>query len=59
MPIYVYLCEKCKQEFEVKQGFEETPLTICLNKVAGIICGGAVKKVMQSSPFIFKGQNFI
>ncbi len=59
MPNYVYLCEKCGTEFEVLQSFKEKPLTICLCKVAGIICGGAVKRVIQSSPFIFKGQNFI
>ena len=59
MPNYVYLCEKCGTEFEVKQSFKEKPLTICLSEVAGIICRGKIKRVIQSSPFIFKGQYFI
>ena len=29
MPIYEYLCKSCGHEFEILQGFRESPLTDC------------------------------
>ncbi len=51
-PVYVYECGRCQQRFEVKQGFDDLPLTRCPN------CEGKVKRVIFPTPFVFVGPNF-
>ena len=53
MPIYVYECSACKNQFEVMQRITEDPLTSC-------DCGskGTVKRVIQPIAVMFKGSGF-
>ena len=48
MPIYQYRCRKCKEEFELKQSFNEKPIKFCR-------CGGLLYKVISNVNFIMKG----
>ncbi len=51
MPTYRYRCIACGEVFEVRQTFEEEPVTICS-------CGKPATRV-YSSPFIeFRGSGF-
>ena len=52
MPTYEYQCEKCQREFEVRQRITEAPLTACE------VCGGRVKRLLSSAPFILKGEGW-
>jgi putative FmdB family regulatory protein len=52
MPIYEYECNKCHFCFEKKQRFDETPLEICPQ------CQGSLRRVIHSTPLIFKGSGF-
>ncbi len=52
MPIYEYECELCHFHFERKQGFHEEPIAVCPE------CQGKVRRVIHSSPVIFKGSGF-
>ena len=52
MPIYEYECELCHFHFERKQGFDEEPIAVCPE------CQGKVRRVIHSSPVIFKGSGF-
>ena len=49
MPTYEYQCTACGREFEVRQRISEPPLTRCEK------CGGVVKRLLSSAPFILKG----
>ena len=49
MPTYEYQCTGCGREFEARQRISEPPLTRCET------CGGAVKRLLSSAPFILKG----
>ena len=49
MPIYVYACQGCGQNFEIKQRFVDDALTV------HDTCGGAVKRVLQPVGIVFKG----
>ncbi|MBI4828588.1 MAG: zinc ribbon domain-containing protein [Nitrospinae bacterium] len=51
MPIYEYVCEKCRQKFEVTQKISDKPLT---RHTEGK-CGGKVKKLMSNNAFHLKG----
>src|SRR5207244_9538012 len=52
MPLYEYLCNACRQRFEVIRKFSDPPLEICPS------CGGTVQK-LQSAPAIqFKGSGW-
>jgi len=46
---YEYVCEKCKRTFEVRQRISAAPLTTCE------VCGGTVRRLLSSAPFILKG----
>jgi len=48
MPIYEYLCDKCKNKIEVIQKFGDAPLTTCS-------CGGNLTKLISKSSFHLKG----
>ena len=53
MPLYEYVCEKCKRKTEVLQGMRDRPLRICPH------CGGKKLKKAFSAPAIqFKGSGF-
>ena len=49
MPTYEYQCTGCGHEFEARQRISEPALTRCEK------CGGAVKRLLSSAPFILKG----
>ncbi len=48
MPVYVYRCESCSNEFEKRQGFEVQPVTECPE------CGGRCERVIQPVNTIVK-----
>jgi putative FmdB family regulatory protein len=52
MPIYEYECGLCHFRFERKQGFDEEPISVCPE------CQGETRRVIHSSPVIFKGSGF-
>ena len=52
MPIYEYQCGSCEYRFEVKQGFNDAPLTTCGR------CGGAVTKLISAPAIMFKGDGW-
>ncbi len=52
MPTYEYQCEKCQRVFEVRQRITAPALTTCE------ICGGHVKRLLSSAPFILKGEGW-
>ncbi len=54
MPIYRYHCNHCGNDFEVRQGFDEDDLKVC------ILCSknGDVKRVLTPAGIIFKGKGF-
>lgn len=51
MPLYEYLCEKCRQVSEVIQGFSDEPLRSCPREG----CGGSVSKQVSLGSFSLKG----
>jgi putative FmdB family regulatory protein len=52
MPIYEYECSHCRFHFEIRQGFDEEPRAICPQ------CQGRARRVISSTPVIFKGSGF-
>jgi putative FmdB family regulatory protein len=52
VPTYEYQCTGCGREFEVRQRISEPPLTTCEK------CGGVVKRLISSAPFILKGEGW-
>jgi putative FmdB family regulatory protein len=53
MPTYRYRCEKCGDEHEIWQSFEEKPKT----RHAGG-CGGKLVKVLSPAGIVHKGPGF-
>ena len=49
MPLYEYLCKKCKHKFEKIQKFSDRPVKKCPE------CGGVLEKVMHAPNVQFKG----
>jgi len=49
VPTYEYQCDACRRTFEVRQRITEEPLTRCET------CGGTVRRLLSSAPFILKG----
>ena len=49
MPIYVYECAKCKQEWEYMQSVSEPPKKKCEK------CGGKLQKIIAPTAFVLKG----
>ena len=49
MPTYEYECSACRRIFEVRQRISAPALEIC------DACGGAVRRLLSSTPFILKG----
>ncbi len=52
MPIYDYECNQCQFRFEKLQKFDEAPLATCPQ------CQGSLRRVIHSTPLIFKGSGF-
>lgn len=52
MPMYEYVCEKCRHEFEQIQSFHDEALKECPE------CGGAIRRVISSVGVIFKGSGW-
>src|SRR5512141_1338645 len=52
MPLYEYVCQKCKRKTEVLQRMNERPLRICPH------CGGKLKKAFSAPAIQFKGSGF-
>jgi putative FmdB family regulatory protein len=52
MPLYEYQCEACTRRFELIRKFSDPPLEACPT------CGGAVRKLMSSPAFQFKGSGW-
>jgi putative FmdB family regulatory protein len=52
MPVYTYQCTQCGVRFEVKQSFNDAPITVCPE------CRGAARKVIGPVGVIFKGSGF-
>jgi len=49
VPTYEYECSTCRRIFEVRQRISEPALETC------DACGGAVRRLLSSTPFILKG----
>ena len=49
MPIYEYVCDTCRHQFEVKQSINDPPLSVCDR------CGHSVTKVISAPAIMFKG----
>lgn len=52
MPTYSYRCTVCANEFDVRQSFNDDPLTTCE------YCGGQLRKLFSSVGVVFKGSGF-
>jgi len=52
VPVYEYQCGLCYFHFERKQGFDEEPVAMCPQ------CQGKARRVLHSTPIIFKGSGF-
>jgi putative FmdB family regulatory protein len=52
MPIYDYECNQCQFRFDKRQQFNEAPLDKCPQ------CQGRLRRVIHSTPLIFKGSGF-
>ena len=52
MPMYDYQCSECNHRFEIRQSFQDEPLTICPE------CTGRVRRVMHPAGVIFKGSGW-
>ena len=52
MPVYEYECSLCHFRFERKQRFDEEPVAMCPQ------CQGKARRVLHSTPIIFKGSGF-
>ncbi|HEX3682222.1 MAG TPA: FmdB family zinc ribbon protein [Bryobacteraceae bacterium] len=52
MPVYPYRCYKCGKQFEVRQSFDDPPLT----EHEG--CGGDVERELTAPVLQFKGTGF-
>ncbi len=52
MPTYQYACETCGHRFDIRQRFNDEPLTICPK------CGAKIHRVINPVGIIFKGPGF-
>ncbi|HEY1429623.1 MAG TPA: FmdB family zinc ribbon protein [Candidatus Tumulicola sp.] len=52
MPLYDYKCTQCGKVSEVRHGFDETHAEACP------ACGGALARVFNPAPIVFKGSGF-
>jgi putative FmdB family regulatory protein len=52
MPLYVYKCNDCEYQFEIRQRFSEEPLSDCPQ------CVGPIRRVINPVGVVFKGSGF-
>jgi putative FmdB family regulatory protein len=52
MPIYEYHCTTCDCNFEMRQGFDTEPLSVCPR------CRNEARRIFRPAPIIFKGSGF-
>ena len=52
MPIYEYVCQKCKHHLEIMQKMSDKPLTRCPE------CRGKLEKVFSQTSFQFNGSGW-
>ncbi len=52
MPLYDYKCSTCQKVTEVRHGFGESFTDPCPE------CGGALSRVFNPAPIVFKGSGF-
>jgi len=52
LPVYEYQCLPHHHRFEVRQGFNEEPVSKCAE------CGGPVRRVIHPVGIVFKGSGF-
>ena len=52
MPTYEYECTACGDRFELRQGFNDEPVSTCPS------CQGRCRRVLFPAPIIFKGSGF-
>lgn len=52
MPTYEYECDGCHCRFEMRQGFDAEPVSVCPR------CQGKAHRVIHSVPVLFKGSGF-
>jgi putative FmdB family regulatory protein len=52
VPIYEYVCQSCRHQFEVKQKFSDDPITSCVR------CGQTVTKIISAPAIMFKGSGW-
>ena len=54
MPVYDYRCQECGYDFDVKQSFDDDPLTDCPQ----CLTKGSVVRVIGPAGVVFKGSGF-
>ncbi|HMC32171.1 MAG TPA: FmdB family zinc ribbon protein [Candidatus Angelobacter sp.] len=52
MPLYEYLCKKCKHKFEKIRKFSDPPIRKCPD------CGGPVEQLLHAPTVQFKGSGW-
>jgi len=52
VPLYEYQCLPERHRFEVRQGINDDPVTVCQQ------CGAPVRRVVQPVGIVFKGSGF-
>lgn len=52
VPIYIYQCDACHEQLEVKQKFSDQPLHTCPK------CGGTLRRLPQIAGVIYEGPGF-
>lgn len=52
VPLYEYQCFPERHVFEVRQGINDEPVSVCE------VCGGPVRRVIQPVGIVFKGSGF-
>ncbi|MCL0076633.1 zinc ribbon domain-containing protein [Dehalococcoidia bacterium] len=52
MPIYEYRCTTCDCDFEIRQGFDTEPFSVCPR------CRNTARRIFRPAPIIFKGSGF-
>lgn len=52
MPTYEYQCSTCKLRFELRQNFNDKPVSVCPT------CHGVARRLFYPVPILFKGPGF-
>jgi putative FmdB family regulatory protein len=52
MPIYQYICDPCKNEFEVNKSVNDDTIPVCIK------CGNSARKVFSLGGILFNGSGF-